>query len=81
MLNIERILRQDRLLRATTGLNRKAFEDLAIKIRDSHPKVYEKIQNIIIVNQQDSDKMDTNYRPYEDPYYWAAFTFTGGKLL
>lgn len=28
MLNIERILRQDRLLRATTGLNRKAFEIL-----------------------------------------------------
>ena len=31
MLNIERILGQDRLLRATTGLNRKAFEDLSVK--------------------------------------------------
>ena len=31
MLNIERILYQDRLLRATTGLNRKAFEDLLAK--------------------------------------------------
>lgn len=31
MLNIERILCQDRLLRATTGLNRKAFEDLLVK--------------------------------------------------
>lgn len=28
MLNLERILKQDRLLRATTGLNRKAFEAL-----------------------------------------------------
>lgn len=28
MLNLERILQDDRLLRATTGLNRKAFEDL-----------------------------------------------------
>lgn len=31
MLNIERILGQDRLLRATTGLNRKAFEELLVK--------------------------------------------------
>ncbi|WP_237397126.1 hypothetical protein [Okeania sp. KiyG1] len=28
MLNIERALKQDRLLRALTGLNRKAFESL-----------------------------------------------------
>jgi hypothetical protein len=28
MLNIERALKQDRLLRAMTGLNRKAFEAL-----------------------------------------------------
>ena len=28
MLNLERILKQERLLRATTGLNRKAFEAL-----------------------------------------------------
>lgn len=34
MLNIERILRQDRLLRATTGLNRKAFETLLIKFEE-----------------------------------------------
>ena len=33
MLNIERILRQDRLLRATTGLNRKAFENLLVNFR------------------------------------------------
>jgi hypothetical protein len=31
MLNIGRILHQDRLLRATTGLNRKAFETLLEK--------------------------------------------------
>lgn len=31
MLNIGRILTQDRLLRATTGLNRKAFETLLEK--------------------------------------------------
>ena len=34
MLNIEKILRQDRLLRATTGLNRKAFETLLIKFEE-----------------------------------------------
>ena len=34
MLNIERILSQDRLLRATTGLNRKAFEDLLVKFEE-----------------------------------------------
>jgi hypothetical protein len=28
MLNLDRILKQDRLLRAMTGLNRQAFEDL-----------------------------------------------------
>jgi hypothetical protein len=28
MLNIERALKQDRLLRAMTGLNRKAFDAL-----------------------------------------------------
>lgn len=31
MLNIGRILAQDRLLRATTGLNRRAFETLLEK--------------------------------------------------
>lgn len=34
MLNINRILRQDRLVRATTGLNRKAFENLLVKFRE-----------------------------------------------
>jgi len=30
MLNLERLLRDDRLLRALTGLNRKAFEELKL---------------------------------------------------
>lgn len=30
MLNIDRVLKQDRLLRALTGLNRKAFEELLV---------------------------------------------------
>jgi hypothetical protein len=30
MLGIERVLNQDRLLRALTGLNRKAFEELLV---------------------------------------------------
>ena len=34
MLNIDRILRQDRLLRATTGLNRKAFMSLLSKFEE-----------------------------------------------
>ena len=34
MLNIDRILGQDRLIRATTGLNRKAFEDLLVKFTE-----------------------------------------------
>lgn len=32
MLDIERVLRQDRLLRALTGLNRKAFEALLVAL-------------------------------------------------
>ena len=34
MLNINRILCHDRLLRATTGLNRKAFDKLFVNFRD-----------------------------------------------
>jgi hypothetical protein len=37
MLNLERILNQDRLIRAITGLNRKAFEELL----PSFAEVYE----------------------------------------
>lgn len=45
MLNIKRILCQDRLLRATTGLNRKAFENLLVtfeKVYCSFPVKREK---------------------------------------
>jgi hypothetical protein len=34
MLNLERILNQDRLMRAMTGLNRKAFEELLLSFTD-----------------------------------------------
>jgi hypothetical protein len=37
MLNLERILVQDRLMRAMTGLNLKAFEELLL----SFTKAYE----------------------------------------
>ncbi|MDF5730610.1 MAG: hypothetical protein PUP92_21950 [Rhizonema sp. PD38] len=30
MLDINRVLKEDRLLRAFTGLNRKAFEELSV---------------------------------------------------
>lgn len=33
MLNVDKIVRQDRLLRATTGLNKKAFEALLIQFK------------------------------------------------
>lgn len=36
MLNLERILNQDRLLRAITGLNRKAFEELLASFTDAY---------------------------------------------
>jgi hypothetical protein len=35
MLNLERILNQDRLLRAITGLNRKAFEALLVDFTEA----------------------------------------------
>jgi hypothetical protein len=35
MLNLERILQNDRLLRAMTGLNRKAFEKLLPSFREA----------------------------------------------
>lgn len=40
MLNIERALKQDRLLRAMTGLNRKAFDALLLTFNE----VYEQVQ-------------------------------------
>ena len=57
------------------------LEPLRSKIKDSHPSVYAYLQDFIRDIQQDSDKMKTNHRPYKDPYYWAAFTVTGGKIL
>jgi hypothetical protein len=42
MLNIERILCQDRLLRATTGLNRKAFEILLEQFRQVYFAEFDK---------------------------------------
>lgn len=36
MLNLERILQNDRLLRAMTGLNRKAFEELLPSFSEAH---------------------------------------------
>ncbi|ELS00853.1 hypothetical protein Xen7305DRAFT_00005540 [Xenococcus sp. PCC 7305] len=57
------------------------LEELAEEIRATHPNVYAYLQDFIRDIQQKSDRMDTNHRPYDDPYYWAAFTCTGGKLL
>jgi Helix-turn-helix of DDE superfamily endonuclease/DDE superfamily endonuclease len=42
MLNIEKILCQDRLLRATTGLNRKAFEALVVKFGEVYHSFLQK---------------------------------------
>ena len=56
------------------------LEELMIEIRDIDFNVYDYLQDVIRDIQQKSDKMDINYRPYNYPYYWAAFTFTGGKL-
>lgn len=36
MLSLERILRDDRLLRAMTGMNRKAFEALLPSFREAY---------------------------------------------
>jgi hypothetical protein len=36
MLNLERSLNQDRLIRAITGLNRKAFEELVPNFTDAY---------------------------------------------
>ena len=44
MLNIEKILCQDRLLRATTGLNKKAFEELLVKFESVYLSDLEKNQ-------------------------------------
>jgi hypothetical protein len=38
MLNIEQVLKQDRLLRALTGMNRKAFEALLPTFNDIYQK-------------------------------------------
>jgi hypothetical protein len=38
MLNLERILKQDRLVRALTGLNRKAFEALLPSFTEAYER-------------------------------------------
>jgi hypothetical protein len=38
MLNLERILKQDRLLRAMTGLNRKAFKALLPSFTEAYER-------------------------------------------
>jgi len=42
MLNIDKILNQDRLLRATTGLNRKAFDHLLVSFESVYLSVSQK---------------------------------------
>ena len=42
MLNIDKILNQDRLLRATTGLNRKAFDDLLVSFESVYLSLSQK---------------------------------------
>lgn len=42
MLNLDRILSQDRLLRATTGLNRKACEDLLVSFESVYLSLSQK---------------------------------------
>ena len=42
MLNLDRILNQDRLIRAITGLNRKAFEELLPRFTEAYEQSLEK---------------------------------------
>ena len=49
MLNINRILQQDRLLRATIGLNQKAFEALLVKFELVYLSFYR------LSNQKDNE--------------------------
>ena len=44
MLNIEQVLKQDRLLRALTGLNRKAFETLLPTFNDCYEQIIKEQQ-------------------------------------
>jgi len=43
MLNLDRLLNQDRLLRATTGLNRKAFKDLLPSFTEAYRQSLEQL--------------------------------------
>lgn len=45
MLNIDKILNQDRLLRATTGLNRKAFDNLLVSFESVYLSDYHESQS------------------------------------
>ncbi|MBW4661557.1 MAG: hypothetical protein KME15_23040 [Drouetiella hepatica Uher 2000/2452] len=69
LLNLERILRDDRLLRAMTGLNRKAFENLL----PSFSEVYRQSQMKPDVERQRAPGGGEK-QPYE-PVATSCFTF------
>ena len=46
MINLEKILKQDRQIRAMTGLNRKAFESLLPSFEEAYQQMLKTMANI-----------------------------------
>ncbi|MEY2858582.1 MAG: hypothetical protein RLZZ74_2895 [Cyanobacteriota bacterium] len=51
MLNLERILNQDRLMRAMTGLNRKGFEELLPSFTEAYPITFSYFPTALMNNR------------------------------
>ena len=56
MLNIERILKQERLVRAMTGLNLKAFKALESSFEEAYQQSLNQPEKSANVNKEEGEK-------------------------
>jgi hypothetical protein len=71
MLNIKRILGQDRLLRATTGLNKKAFEALLEKFT----QVYLALTNKRVRKRKRGGGRKARWQSTKEKLFYILFYF------
>ncbi|XGV96371.1 MAG: hypothetical protein ACAF41_27025 [Leptolyngbya sp. BL-A-14] len=62
MLDIQRVLKQDRLLRAMTGLSRKAFEALL----ETFSRLYEAARQLVLSQAREGKLHDKRFHDEDD---------------